>query len=183
MRRADAWKAVLLLAALAFVGACGRHKSANKAAQSPLFTGNEEQREVVLTFPALDKPGFVLVKRKIYATSSTVAQAKQVLLALMAGPLADGSEAGATACFGPGAAVQELYLDGKGLAVVDLAPETVQGLPGGTSAEVATLYCLIRSLSMNIPAINRVKLLVDGEEVESLRGHIDLRDPLSLADF
>lgn len=175
--------AVAALALGLALGACGRKKPAAEAARSPLYTGQEAQREVEIYFPASGKPGFVKVKRSIYATASLVNQGKQVLQALLEGPRRDGSEAGAAACFGPDAAVLELYLDGKDLAVVDLPLATVQALPGGTSSEVAVLYCLLRSLGSALPGVSRLQVLIDGEEAETLKGHVDLHDPLTLADF
>ena len=32
---------------------------------------------------------------------------------------------------------------------------------------------------MNLPAITAVQILIDGQEVETLAGHVDLRRPLS----
>jgi hypothetical protein len=170
-----------LLAVLCCVTACGRKAAAPGSAHSPLYTGQEPKRTVRLTLPGSQQAGFVYVDRQIYATASVVNQGKQILLALMAGPTP--KEAQATPCFGPAAAYLELYLDGKGLAVVDLPQATVDALPGGTSAEVATLYCLIRSLGQNLPQVGRVQLLIDGQVPESLRGHLDLQDPLSLNDL
>lgn len=180
MRRPEL--ACLLLAAL-FVGACGHKDHAGAMPSSPLFTGKEAKRKVLLTFPSRQQPGFVTVEREIYATASNVNQAKQVLLALLAGPNGQGNEASAAPCFGPQAAFLELYLDGKGLAVLDLPAATVAALPGGTSSEVATLFCLVRTLSANVPQVGRVQVLIDGQVTESLRGHMDLQDPLTLADF
>jgi hypothetical protein len=48
---------------------------------------------------------------------------------------------------------------------------------------VAVLYSLVRSFVANIPEVSRVLVLVDGEPAESLLGHMDLLDPLTLADF
>lgn len=173
--------ALLLLLTLA--AACGRKPEAAAEARSPLFTGKEAKRTVQVYLPSAQKPGFVTVKREIYATASLVNQAKQVLQALMDGPKPESDGRGAAACFGAGAAYNELYLDGKGLAVLDLPAATVAGLPGGTSAEVATLYCLVRSLATNIPGVVRVQVLIDGSPAETLRGHVDLSDPISLSDF
>lgn len=173
---------VLLLTAAALgLGACGKKAGPANATASPLYSGQEAKRAVTLTLPAKDKAGFVQVKREIFQTASLVNQAKQVLQLLMDGPKPE--DGGAAACFGPGAAYSELYLDGKGLAVIDLPSATVAGLPGGTSTEVATLYCLLRSLSANVPGVLRVQVLVDGAPAESLRGHVDTLDPLSLSDF
>jgi hypothetical protein len=167
---------------LLLLSACGKHKVPSSAVgASPLYTGKEPKRAIVLTLPAKDKAGFVQVKREIYQTASMVNQGKQVLQALMAGPAP--AESSAASCFGANAAFSELYLDGKGLAVVDLPSATVAGLPGGTSAEVATLYCLLRTLSADVPGVLRVQILIDGAPAESLRGHVDTLDPLSLSDF
>ncbi len=176
-------KLTALLALLALGAACGKGGPPPAEQRSPLFTGQEPKRSIQLTLPSSQKPGFVALKREIYATASLVNQGKQILQALQAGPAADGSESGAAACFGPGAAFNELYLDGKGLAVVDLPAAAVAGLPGGTSAEVATLFCLVKTLSSNLPGVLRVQVLIDGAEAESLLGHVDLLDPLSLSDF
>jgi hypothetical protein len=161
--------------------ACGHKAAAPGSTHSPLYTGQEPKRKVQLTLPSREQAGFVQVEREIFATASEVNQGKQLLQALLDGPLA--GETSAAPCFGPQAAYLELYLDNKGLAVVDLPQATVDGLPGGTSAEVAVLYCIIRTLSQNLPQVARVQILIDGQVPESLRGHMDLQDPLSLGDL
>ena len=177
--RSRAWIFIAALGLLA--GACGQKAAAPGSTHSPLYTGQEPKRKVQLTLPSRQQAGFVQVEREIYATASVVNQGKQLLQALLDGPLA--GESNVAPCFGPQAAYLELYLDNKGLAVVDLPQSTVDGLPGGTSAEVAVLYCLIRSLGQNLPQVARVQILIDGRVPESLRGHMDLQDPLSLGDL
>ena len=41
-----------------------------------------------------------------------------------------------------------------------------------------TVYTIVNALTVNLPAITRVQLLVDGKEVDTLVGHVDLRRPL-----
>jgi hypothetical protein len=179
--RLNAKLGLVLLGLALLAGACGRKAAAPGSAHSPLYTGQEPKRKVLLTLPSRQQAGFVTVEREIYATGSVVNQGKQLLQALLDGPLP--GESTVAPCFGPQAAYLELYLDGKGLAVVDLPRVTVDGLPGGTSAEVAALYCLIRTLNQNLPQVARVQVLIDGQVPESLRGHLDLQDPLSLGDL
>ena len=38
---------------------------------------------------------------------------------------------------------------------------------------------LVDALTVNLPAISAVQVLIDGREVETLAGHVDLRRPLS----
>ena len=44
-------------------------------------------------------------------------------------------------------------------------------LPGAKEAE--------ETLTVNLPAITHVQILVDGKEVDTLAGHVDLRHPLA----
>jgi len=50
---------------------------------------------------------------------------------------------------------------------------------GGTLDETLTVYTLVNALTANLPAITSVQLLVEGKEVDTLSGHVDLRRPLS----
>ncbi len=172
---------IVLTLLVGLAGACGKRGGPSQSQASPLYTGKEPKRTVVLTFPAREQAGFVTVEREIFATRSAVNQAKQAVQWLMAGPLPEEKQA--AAAFGPGASYREIFLDGAGLAVLDLPAATAQALPGGTSAEVATLYCIVRSLTANVQGVGRVQVLIDGQAAPSLAGHVDIQDPLTLADF
>ncbi len=161
--------------------ACGRDKKgANKDAVAieVLYTGKEAKRKILLYFPSLDKPGLISASAEIYQTASALNQAKQVLRLLLSGPLPKGAarplEDGA---------LREVFLDGEGLAVLDLRREALQNHPGGTTAEYATIASLFRSLTANFKEVSRMRVLVDGALVESLIGHFDLSGSLSMKDF
>jgi hypothetical protein len=51
--------------------------------------------------------------------------------------------------------------------------------PGGTASEVATVYSLANTLSQNLPEIKRVRIQVGGKDVSTIKGHVDLREPIS----
>jgi len=69
--------------------------------------------------------------------------------------------------------------ESEGVAVVDFSREFVQGHPGGSLSELLTLYGLVDTLAENFPFIRGVRILVEGEEVETIKGHVDLRDVVS----
>ena len=50
---------------------------------------------------------------------------------------------------------------------------------GGALDEILTVYAIVNALTVNLPAITRVQILVDGKEVDTLAGHVDLRHPLA----
>ena len=77
-----------------------------------------------------------------------------------------------------GTALRALYLLDGGEAYVDLTREFAAAHPGGSLNEALTVYTIVGVLTTNLPAIASVHLLVDGHEVDTLAGHIDLRRPI-----
>ena len=79
----------------------------------------------------------------------------------------------------PGTTLHAVYITGKGDAYVDLSGEAVTAHPGGTLGELLTVYTIVDALAVNLPAIQSVQILIDGKEVATLAGHVDLRQPLA----
>ena len=63
-------------------------------------------------------------------------------------------------------------------AFVDLSPEARTRHTGGALDELFTIYAIVDAITVNLPAISRVQILVEGKEVDTLAGHVDLRHPL-----
>ena len=74
-------------------------------------------------------------------------------------------------------ALNALYISPDGTAVVDLTNAAKKNHPGGSQSEIMTIYSIVNSLVLNIPEIDRVKILIEGRETMTLAGHIDLRFP------
>jgi hypothetical protein len=75
--------------------------------------------------------------------------------------------------------LRALYVTAGGEAFVDLSREIVTAHPGGSLDELLTVYAIVDALTMNLPAVTSVQVLVDGKEVDTLAGHVDLRRPLA----
>jgi Sporulation and spore germination len=82
---------------------------------------------------------------------------------------------------GPGSEIRGVYLVDPGLAVIDLNAAFANGHRSGVLIEELTMASLVGSLSTNIPGINRIKILVDGKERDTLAGHVDLTNFYDLA--
>lgn len=80
-----------------------------------------------------------------------------------------------------GVQLRELFITSQGIAYVDLSNEVVANHPGGSSAEELTVFSLTSTLIANFPAIKAVKILVEGREVQTLAGHLDLTVPYGRA--
>jgi hypothetical protein len=84
-----------------------------------------------------------------------------------------------TSAVPPGTTLRAVYLSERGEAFVDLSPEISSAHPGGALNELLTVYAIVDALTTNLPAVTGVQILVDGKEVDTLAGHVDLRRPLA----
>ena len=57
--------------------------------------------------------------------------------------------------------------------------EASAGKVGGRTQEIQRLIGRSLRAVTNLPAITRVQILIDGKEVDTLAGHVDLRHPLA----
>jgi spore germination protein GerM len=77
-----------------------------------------------------------------------------------------------------GTTLRALFITANGEAYVDFSGELARAHPGGSLNEMLTVYTLVDVLTVNLPAITTVQLLIEGKEVDTLAGHVDLRRPL-----
>jgi spore germination protein GerM len=81
----------------------------------------------------------------------------------------------------PGTSVRSVFLTAKGEAYVDLSHEVSTAHSGGSLDEALTVFAIVNALTTNLPDVKAVQILIDGKEVDTLAGHMDLRRPLSRA--
>jgi spore germination protein GerM len=110
--------------------------------------------------------------REIPFAKSLQEQAEQVVRQLLA-----GSQRGRSSAFPSGVQLRDLFITPQGLAFVDLSQELIANHPGGTCGEELTIYSLANTLIANFPAVKGVQILVEGREIQSLAGHLDLTKP------
>ena len=78
----------------------------------------------------------------------------------------------------PGTTLRALFIGERGDAFVDLSADVTIKHTGGALDELFTIYAIVNALTVNLPAITRVQILIDGKEADTLAGHVDLRHPL-----
>jgi len=64
-----------------------------------------------------------------------------------------------------------------GVAYVNYSRELRTNHPGGSTGEILTVYSIVATLTQ-LPAIDAVQLLLEGAEIDTLVGHLDLSGPL-----
>lgn len=134
-----------------------------------------EKQEVVLYFSDMNERFLVAEKRYVPKEESVEGQAGEIVKALL-----DGSKAKLVNTFPEKVSLESIKIDDKKTAYVSFDNNLTQYHPGSSASEMTTIYSLTNTLIRNINGIKKVKLLVDGKEVESIKGHIDTRHPFSM---
>jgi len=62
--------------------------------------------------------------------------------------------------------------------VADFSKELVERHWGGTAGELMTVYGIVNTLG-ELPGVKQVRITVEGRPLETLAGHLDLREPLA----
>lgn len=136
----------------------------------------KQLRDVVLYFGSPDGSFLVAEGRQIEDCLSEEECLRGTVQALVNGPVTDLIPIFplSTQIRGAAASVDTV--------TVDFSRELVSGHPGGSVSELLTIYGLANTLAENFPHLRRVRVLVEGAPIETLKGHVDLREPVK-ADF
>lgn len=128
--------------------------------------------EVGLYFSSKDAKYLVKENHQIPKTGDTLSQAKAVLNELINGP----NSKDLYPTIPQGTQIRELYFH-ENTAYVDFSSELIRNHPGGSSGEIHTVFSIVNTLTFNFPKIKYVQILVEGNEIETLTGHLDTSLP------
>jgi hypothetical protein len=134
-----------------------------------------EKQEVTLFFSDANERFLIPEKRFIPKENGLEQQAQEMVKALLS-----GSKTGLVNTFPDNAELQSVKMEGGDTLLVNFSESLVANHPGGSTAEMATVYSLTNTLTVNMPAIKKVKILIGGKERESLKGHISLKNPFTM---
>ena len=152
--------------------------SAPKPAAAPAVAAAataEPERKITATLYYVSDDGTELVglQREVPFGEPVLDQARRIVdaqVAPAAAPLVSAIPAGTT--------LRSLFMTNKGDVFVDLTGDVRSKHSGGALDELFTVYTIVNALTVNLPAITRVQILIDGKEADTLAGHVDLRHPL-----
>jgi hypothetical protein len=75
---------------------------------------------------------------------------------------------------GKGTDIRTVYLISNDTMIVDTTPQFADAHPPGILLEEFTIASLIETLTANVSGVTKVKFLINGQERETLAGHVDL---------
>jgi hypothetical protein len=72
------------------------------------------------------------------------------------------------------ASLLAFYIQPNGTAIADFSDEILSGMPSGILSEQLAVQSIAQTLGANVTGIRQLKILVHGQEAETLAGHLDL---------
>ncbi len=158
------------------------HRRVERLAQ--MQAAEEQARREVLA-PRISTPTDVKVQAKIFWASGVdrvapvvvelalsadpVERSKQVLQALMTIPPTPDQRT-----IPADAELLGFYILPDGTAIADFSDALATETPSGILSEEMTVDSIARTLESNVSGLHRLKILIHGQEVETLAGHVDL---------
>lgn len=187
------WLVIVLI--IAVVGAAlyfpALRRQVYKAKEITEKTAEQARRELLPPAPATS--GDPKIKAKMYWGSRTepdklepvtvelplssdpVLRAKQILNTLLAGPVDPEART-----LPPDAALLAFYLLPDGTAIADFSEAMANSIPSGIESEQLAVDSITRTLAANVPQAKQLKILIHGQEVDTLAGHLDLTRPFDV---
>lgn len=134
------------------------------------------QEEVSLFFSTPDASGLLEEKRPMPKAGDDFTALSQIVAELAHGP-----ESADLAAVIPAQTrlLGVRRIDPETLEL-DFNRELVDYHPGGSSSELLSVHALTNSIAAYMPEFKRFVFKIEGEAVESLKGHVDLSRPLQL---
>jgi hypothetical protein len=161
---------------------------------SPGFTKVNQSSEIKLEVPKISAPKFkkvrlyfvspetselVVEERDIELSEDYMGSLKQVLNKLI-----EGSATGMLNSIPKGTKLREVFFkeieSNRGCVYVDFSENLSKSHIGGVTGELLTIQSIIKTLQANFPEILKVQILIDVKDVDTIAGHIDISQPLSI---
>jgi len=130
--------------------------------------------KATLFFASEDGQRLVPTEREVALGEGVVGQARSILEA----QLTAEAPAPLVSTIPKGTALRGIFVSQRNEVFVDLDPSIRTAHPGGSFQELMTVYTIVNALLINLPTLQEVQILIGGQEVDTLAGHVDLRRPL-----
>jgi len=140
----------------------------------------EGTRNVTLYFADTDQPDIHGETRELAVGHRLDEQVREVIDALIAGPA--GKDGISTIPAGTRLLSVMVEAD-SGTVYLDFSSDLVAAHPGGSAGEYCTIASIVRTVGENFPELQRVQLLVDGAQVESIAGHLRADEPFIVREW
>lgn len=144
-------------------------EQARQAVLAPPISTPTDQEVTASIFWAAGANKIAPVKVQLPLSADPIQRARQVLQALIDSPPTSGQRTlpADTELLG-------FYILPDGTAIADFSDALATETPSGILSEQEAVDSIAQTLTANVPNLRRLKILIHGQEAETLAGHVDL---------
>ena len=183
MRLRNILAVILTVLCMAMLAGCDEQSKAGSSSSSSIAasssgssaaSSSDSQKaatmDISVYYPDVNATGLVAVTKTVKAQEAD--KYKAAVEALLAGT----DDKNLTAVFPKKTKLRKVSVSG-GVAKVDFDKNLTSGFVGGSTGEEMLVGSLVNTLT-EFPEIKKVQILVEGKEIDSLSGHLDLSRPV-----
>ncbi len=138
--------------------------------QEPISTPTDVQVTAVLFWLSTASPNTVEpTPIQLPLSADPVERSKQLLIALIARAPAPEKRT-----LPSEASLLAFYIQPDGTAIADFSDEISSAMPSGILSEQLAVQSITQTLGANVTGIRQLKILIHGQEADTLAGHLDL---------
>jgi germination protein M len=152
-------------------------RRAEEPTQPGVTVEAERVREVTLYFGSRDANSLVPEGRRIAASDNVTENLRKTLEQLISGPTQ-----GAVATVPSSVRVLAVFIHDE-TAYLDFSQEIIADFWGGTAGEYMLISSIVHTACGNFPEVGGVRILVEGEEVDTIGGHLYISRVLRPEDW
>lgn len=177
--------AIGILSVAVLIGLISLHGLHNRIQKLSENQNSEEQSRRELLEPPISTPTDIKLKTKIFwaggpdrvapveveltLSADPVQRARQVLHALI-----ENQPSPELRTLPADTTLLAFYILPDGTAIADFSDALALETPSGIMSEELAVDSIARTLENNVPSLRRLKILIHGQEAETLAGHVDL---------
>lgn len=137
-------------------------------------------RSGIFFFGEPDAEGLRRELREVPAGGGVEEDARILVGELLRGP----RDSGALPSLPEGTRLLRAFYDERaGILYLDFSDELRTNHWGGSAGELLTVRSLVATVAANLATVRAVQILVDGHEVETLAGHVELSEPFDVGQW
>jgi spore germination protein GerM len=144
----------------------------------PLAAELEGIRGVTLYYGVSGSDSLGVEYRDVVVKDRPADQVRAIYRELVAGPSENH-----VPLFPEGTELLNAYLTPRGTLYLDWNRTLIQGFHGGSGRERLLLGSIVRTAAENLPEVEQVAILVDGNPIETIGGHYDVLAPLAVSEW
>ena len=150
-------------------------EQARQAVLAPPISTPTDQQVTATIYWAAGANKIAPVQVQLPLSADPTQRSRQVLQELIANPPTSGQRT-----VPADTDVIGFYILPDGTAVADFSDAIASEMPSGILSEQEAVDSIAQTLASNVPSLRRLKILIHGQEAETLAGHVDLTGFLDL---